>query len=251
MNTKHLTKMNTGKIYITDRTKPYQVNRPNYGDLVYDRENNVLAVVLGNSVQENGSIWCVAWDEASELYGTEGRPSVKDLEIRGKIDFKVLVKRMEQFAKEGQAHAMFWLGWWYEGVNHPKSTWYYIAAIRADTEAYKWMFKRLYNDTFYGAMTRGVKHPTLQFLTEIMEFENGKTPRDQWLMAVEKAESAKHRAATKKQYERALADFSTSDLSFRAICGRYYVTEQGLMQYQATLQIDLSKGICHDRQKLH
>lgn len=101
-------KFNTGRCFIADRTKPYQVNHPSYGDLVYDTENCVLAVVLGNSVQENGSIWCVAWDEASELYGTEGRPSVKDLEIRGKIDFKVLVKRMEQFAKEGQAHAKWW-----------------------------------------------------------------------------------------------------------------------------------------------
>lgn len=237
MNTKHLTKMNTVKAVITDRTKPYQVNRPNYGDLVYDRESNVLAVVLGNSVQENGSIWCVAWDEASELYGTEGRPSVKDLEIRGKIDFKVLVKRMEQFAKEGQAHAMFWLGWWYEGVNHPKSTWYYIAAIRADTEAYKWVFERLYADTFYGAMTKGVKYPTLKFITEIMEFVERKIPRTKWLMAIEKAEAAKHRSATKKQYERALVDYLSGEASIRTVCARHFVTEQGLIQHQATLNL--------------
>jgi len=244
-------KFNTGRCFIADRTKPYQVNHPSYGDLVYDTENCVLAVVLGNSVQENGSIWCVAWDEASELYGTEGRPSVKDLEIRGKIDFKVLVKRMEQFAKEGQAHAMFWLGWWYEGVNHPKSIWYYIASIRADTEAYRWVFNRLYNDTFYGAMTRGVKYPTLTFLTEIMEFVERKIPRGQWLMAVEKAEVAKHRPATRKQYERALADYSTGESTIRAVCARYFVTEQGLTEYQAALPIDLSKVSGHDSQKLN
>ena len=37
-------KFNTGRCFIADRTKPYQVNHPSYGDLVYDTENNVLAV---------------------------------------------------------------------------------------------------------------------------------------------------------------------------------------------------------------
>ena len=40
----NMKKFNTGRCFIADRTKPYQVNHPSYGDLVYDTENNVLAV---------------------------------------------------------------------------------------------------------------------------------------------------------------------------------------------------------------
>ncbi|TDR28944.1 hypothetical protein [Hydromonas duriensis] len=211
----------------------YGSNRPMYGDLVLDTKNNVLYAVLGNSLQDNNkTIWCVSWDENAPHYGARGYPLVKNLEFKETLDTHVLVDKMTAFAKAGHAHAMFWLGWWYEGVNHPKSTWYYIASMRADNEEHRWVFERLYGDTHYGAMCENVEYPSLEYLSEISEFNDFKVSLN-WSEAIEKAEAAIHKPATEEQYADAAAALQQNpNASISDICESFAITQQGFNAYR-------------------
>ncbi|MBY0244605.1 MAG: hypothetical protein K2Q03_04025, partial [Sphingobacteriaceae bacterium] len=98
------------------------------GELVMDEETEQLHVVLGNSVTEENELWCADWITLKTKYTDIG-----NLNLQTKVkhpDWLELIKRMEDTAEKGDSDAMWWCAWVHEGKNHPKSVWYYMAAMR-------------------------------------------------------------------------------------------------------------------------
>lgn len=98
-----------------------------------------IAVVMGNCPYANGSIWCHDLETGSrvDLHLDEMHEDSVQFETN------VLVSIIEGWAEGGNADAAWWLGWFYQGVNHSKSVWYYIAAIRMSPAAAVWAFGRI------------------------------------------------------------------------------------------------------------
>lgn len=146
-------------------------------------------VLLGNSIQDDDTIWCSDWR-------TGKRFDVKNYLLRilpeaQQVTTGEIQDRMAQWAKKGNADAAWWLAWWYEGTNHPKSVWYYMAALRKDPKAFGWALNRVYSDARHACMCEGIEAPSLDFLREIQEFNGVKVWGD-WREAIAKAETATH-----------------------------------------------------------
>lgn len=123
-----------------------------------------------------------------------------------------IVNRFEWWAHLGNSHAMWWLAWWNEGINHPKSIWFYVAAIRAAPESHSWAWERIKANAKTPCLCPGVLEPTLDFLEEIPEIQgNPRESRDDWKLAVYKAFSAVHVPVA---YSKSMQ--STSDFNSRA-----------------------------------
>lgn len=109
-------------------------------------------------------------------------------------------ERMARWADGGSSDAMWWLGWWHEGTDHCRSTWYYIAALRRNPEAHGWALGRIISDTIFGCMCAGEPVPSISFARDIPEFTSGRIGMD-WQQAVASAKSAVETAVTAKQVD--------------------------------------------------
>ena len=160
---------------------------------VWDYEGHA-AIISGNSIAEDGSIWVME----AEL-GIRAQAYVVNLEPRKdrkSLDEAALIERFSSWARQGSPDAMWWLGWWFEGTNHSKSTWYYIAALRADPKGHGWARERIIDDARSACMCAGVPDPDLGFLSAIPEIQ-GKPIGSDWTEAVKQAELAVHVSAVK------------------------------------------------------
>jgi len=93
---------------------------------------------------------------------------------------------------------MWWLAWWHEGKNHPKSVWYYVAAIRANPKKHGWVLDRLYGDARSACVCNGIPTPDLGFLANIPEITALQIGKD-WEEAVRQAEQAEHVPAAEQR----------------------------------------------------
>lgn len=144
-------------------------------------------VVCGNCVSQVGTIWVMDME-------TGARTDPLALTLKPALNQTTEPDLLEKFtgwAREGNAHATWWLAWWFEGVNHPKSVWYYVAAMRIDPAAHGWVQSRLMSDARSAHMCEGVPKPDLRFLNEIPELQ-GCSIRPDWHEALREAESAIH-----------------------------------------------------------
>ncbi|WP_238533116.1 hypothetical protein, partial [Xanthomonas phaseoli] len=150
---------------------------PHFGELWGVRRRNgryLPLLVLGNCVAEDGTIWCASWTT-----GRSEHPQADTLTFladREQPDLEAVLNRVDHWTMRGNADAMWWLGWWHEGTNIPASTWYYIAALRADPQRYRWALRRIHSDTMAhvagrGALCPGVPQPDMSFVGAIPEFE--------------------------------------------------------------------------------
>jgi len=153
-----------------------------------------MAIVCGNRISEKGRIWLMAWN--SGMSGRFRLPQMKLRDDRLSISMEAMVARLSEWARAGNAEAMWWLAWAHEGVNHPKSVWYYVAALRADPQAYRWAHERIVSDAYSATMCKDAPRPDLAFLQEIPEIQDAKILRD-WASAVKMAENAVHHPAVK------------------------------------------------------
>lgn len=98
-----------------------------------------IAVVMGNCSHVNDTIWCHDLETGSRvdlhLFDMHEDPV--------QFEASVLVSIIEGWAEGGNADAAWWLGGFYEGANHSKSVWYYIAAIRMSPADAVWAFGRI------------------------------------------------------------------------------------------------------------
>ncbi len=163
-----------------------------YGDLCAYQDKVVL--VMGNCSHEDDTIWC-----AEYVSGVRCDPPAADLKRlpqRQQHAWDEVKATVTRWAHEGNSDALWWLAWLYEGSNHPRSVWYYIAAMRRNPEAHGWALSRVYSDSRNPIMSEGVTAPDTGFLVEIAEFNGAKVWGD-WQEAVTKAANAVHIAADK------------------------------------------------------
>lgn len=157
-----------------------------------------IAVVMGNCLHENGTVWCHDLETGSRV----------DLSLDflhedpAQLEPGVLVSIIEGWADYGNADAAWWLGCFYEGRNRPKSVWYYIAAIRMCPVGYGWALTRIYADACFPSLAAGVLSSELSFLREIQEF-CGAGKFGKWKDAIAKAKEARHTAAGDTQPQKA------------------------------------------------
>ncbi|MEM0550244.1 MULTISPECIES: hypothetical protein [Aeromonas] len=154
------------------------------------------AVVAGNFAEEGRTLWVMDWET-----GERGDAPLASLLLRAdrySVDYEVLVERYAAWAREGNANAMWFLAWWYEVINHRRSTWYYVAALRAAPDQHKWAYSRIVADAHSpgrricngdGSVTV-YPEPELDFLAKIPEMKEAKLYCGQWAEAVFEAESA-------------------------------------------------------------
>lgn len=162
--------------------------QPNVGELWTIR--NRVAVVCGNTIRDDGTLWVMGWNS-----GVCGYFTLKEFihrKDRFSVTDKKMVNRFSKWARSGNADAMWFLAWWFEGTNHPKSVWYYIAALRAYPKKHKWAYQRVIQDATHPICCQGIPLPDLQFLEKIPEIYEPKILSNKWQEAVKMAEEAIH-----------------------------------------------------------
>lgn len=159
---------------------------PRVGEL-WDCEGRV-AFVAGNFVDEDNDIWLFDWNTGDVGYRPVAGMSERD--DRRLLTEEAIMTKMVEWSQRS-ADAMWWLAWWYEGKNHPKSVWYYVAAMRADPKKHAWVLDRLNSDARSACLCEGVPTPDLGFLSEIPEMQGQGIGQD-WLQALRQAERAEH-----------------------------------------------------------
>lgn len=167
-------------------------------------------LLLGNSIQNDDTIWCADWR-------TGKRFDVLNYLLRSlpddqQVPTEEVEARMTQWARKGDADAAWWLGWWHDGTNHPKSVWFYMAAMRKDPKAFGWALERVYSDAKYAGTCEGVPAPDLDFLREIQEFDGAKEWGD-WREAIAKSVVAVHIPAAPEQSDPPESDHHEADES--------------------------------------
>lgn len=163
---------------------------PEVGEL-WDCDERV-AMVAGTGVESDGRLWVFDWNS-----GQDGDFPLSMLTFRAdrrSLTETAILDRVTKWAGEGSASAMWWLAWWLEGRDHPKSVWYYIAAMRRAPEDHAWALDRVRSDAKYACMCRGVPAPDLAFLGTIPEM-SGPILTD-WRDAIRQAEAATHVASS-------------------------------------------------------
>lgn len=146
------------------------------------------AVIAGDSFDINsGRIWTMELNTGERGYSSP--ECLKERADRMSLTNDGLLRIFRKWANKGNSHAIWWLGWWFEGMNHQKSVWYYIAALRADPRAHGWAYGRIISDARSAIMCAGVARPDLTFLEDIPEIIGEGIGRD-WALAIENAEKA-------------------------------------------------------------
>lgn len=171
----------------TAESSPKSDLYPKVGEL-WDCDGRT-AFICGNSLSEDGRLWVVDWDS-----GERGDAKLEWLELRNdrkSLTEENILARFTLWARSGKSDAIWWLGWWFEGINHPKSVWYYIAALRADPQCHGWARQRIVSDAQTAYMCAGVPKPDLSFLDDIPEIQGDEIQQD-WESAIAKAEEGLH-----------------------------------------------------------
>lgn len=154
------------------------------------------AFVAGNSIDDDGTIWLFDWETGDVAYLPVVLMTVR--EDRFLLSEENIVQRLQEWARAGNSDAMWWLGWWHEGKNHPKSVWYYVAALRANPKKHAWARWRICCDARSAYMGSDVPKPDISFLANITEMQ-GDTISTDWQGAIHEAEIAVHGTYLKHQ----------------------------------------------------
>lgn len=115
--------------------------------------------------------------------------AVEEIVVQTHVPLNEVSEHCKGWAALGNSDAAWWLGWFFEGTNHRKSVWYYIAAIRKNRGLHGWALSRVFDDAHNPVMNEGYPEPELSFLSEIKEFvQLSEIKFGRWKDAVEQAE---------------------------------------------------------------
>lgn len=146
-------------------------------------------LVMGNGISERYTVWCADWQTGERVDVLNYR--LRELPNTEQPPTQEVIERVIAWVRTGNSDAAWWLGWWFEGTNHPKSIWYYVAAMRANPGNHGWVLERLYSDARSACMCEGIPSPDLGFLENIPEMQGHPIEKD-WKEAVRQAENAVH-----------------------------------------------------------
>jgi hypothetical protein len=181
------------------RIKDITANEPAPGELWTSDEDNRLLLIMGNSTDENGDIWC-----ADDATGEYVRAHTSSLTFKGERPLEETVLKCEEWSASGNSNASWWLGWYYENVSLTKSVWHYIAAIRMSPQTHSRAFNRLMGDAFSLVQNATMQEPYPDLLEEIEEFQQAREGvhyvKDikwgDWREALQKANTTIHTPAS-------------------------------------------------------
>jgi hypothetical protein len=139
-------------------------------------------VILGNGIRDDNTIWC-----ADDATGETHYLAVDSIEPGEYREFDLTAAKAARWASEGNAAAAWWLGWYYEGENHYRSTWYYVAAMRMN-ENYQGSFEVVFENANFAFMCEGVAEPDLEFLESIEEFNQFTVQKSQMMLGTDSRE---------------------------------------------------------------
>ncbi len=173
---------------------------PRYGQLWRRPASGRVAVILGNSIQRNNTIW-VADNDTGEMNHLPISTLVPAANLPPQ-PLSSTVAKCEEWARNGNPDAMWWLGHFYEfggdeiDPNGKKALAYYMAAIRRDPEGFGDNFQRVYIDgqtLFELDVTPRLLNEASKFCAKFVEFTpEGVTGRGvrlgTWSQAIEIAE---------------------------------------------------------------
>lgn len=127
---------------------------------LWQAPDGTIYFICGNWV-EKGEIWVINYStgESNHIEVSTLTKTNSDMSVEDKIE------TLRKYAKAGNADAMWWLAWWYEGTNHKASVWFYMAAIRKDPSNYLWAYERVISDAHHT-----FESPDISFLKDIYEF---------------------------------------------------------------------------------
>lgn len=153
-----------------------------YGKLIVHGEHILL--VMGNCLGRNGTIWCAEYATGIQC---DVLPAQLDLLPDGdQPPWEKVLGVVADWARQGKAHAMWWLAWAYEGTEYHRSLWYYLAAFRIEP-TYRHLWSRVRCDARDPAMCEGVPAPDTSLLDDVPEF-NGASEWGDWREAIANAE---------------------------------------------------------------
>lgn len=193
------------------------------------RRSAEALIVLGNCIDEDTqTIWCASWMSGKRH---DVRPAqLLRLPDEAQPSWSEGCERCALWAAQGNHHAAWWLGWAYEGVNHPRSIWYYIASLRMTKGRPSWALQRIHADAYTGEMYESVPEPCLRFMQEIPEFNGAKSWGD-WKQAITCAERAIHRPVSAEALRQAVALDEAGHITHPEVLRTCAVTEQGLARW--------------------
>lgn len=144
--------------------------------------------VAGTSTHNDGSLWVMDWET-----GESRRVESSTLAVASFDDVpshEEVCRRMTTWAQAGNSDAMWWLANHYEDRNHPRSVWFFVAALRRNPAAYRWLLRSIRSDAYAPNYFRH-EPVCLEFLESIPEITEGRIGKN-WAQAVESAVDAEH-----------------------------------------------------------
>lgn len=196
---------------------------PAYGQIWLYKQREIF--ILGNTIKD-GLIW-----SADRITGERLDPNIDDLSLfdsgmSHRQEFNELLASAVRWARDGNADAAWWLGWYFQGTHHPKSVWYAIAAIRMNRPAFGWAFSLTYDNGCYGAVSSGTPYPSILFMKKIHEFATNKWSSD-WQEAIQQAEISVHEAVSESQILEAIKLIEAGN-QLRPACWQAGVSDMSL-----------------------
>lgn len=151
-------------------------------------QKDTILLVMGGAVSSRGTLWCADYHT-----GERCEPPIASLETVPATEQPSLennLRLVREWARAGNADAMWFLGSIYHHNNHPASVWYYLAAMRRDQKAYGWQHPEIRHHALRPDCAVGRQAPDVAFAQAIPEFTPGNRSWGDWTEAVDEAERA-------------------------------------------------------------
>lgn len=179
-------------------------------------------------------VWCAEWATGKRI--DVAAKDLKPVAASLQPSFEECWERALEWGKAGEAHALWWLGWWLGGTEHCRATWFNIAALRRDPVTHGWALDRIVIGASSACMCPGHPPPSLVPVQEIPELNNGPIGSD-WVAAVRAALTAVDEPVAATQVDEMLSNMA-SGLDESAAAWRAGVPTSNLQHHSRWPEIE-------------